>query len=447
MGSYLPSTKAQQAEMLEAVGLKSPEELYAAAPAGLILKDGPRIPEGRSELETRRAMSALAAKNTVFPTVFRGAGAYRHYIPAIVDSVVSKETFVTAYTPYQAEISQGILQSIFEYQTMICELTGMDASNASLYDGASAAAEAVAMCRDRKRGKALVSAAIHPDVIETIRTYCWAANAGMELIPCKDGATDLTALESMLDDTAACVFLHQPNYFGILEDCGKAGEIARSAGAKFVMGINPIAAAVVKTPGECGADIAVGEGQPLGMPLSFGGPYLGFIAATAAMTRRLPGRIAGETVDAGGSRAFVLTLQAREQHIRREKAGSNVCSNQALCAMTAAVYLAAMGPEGLRDAASQSMSKARYLAAELEKAGFPLRYKKEFFHEFITECPMDSGKLLSCLEENGILGGLPVEGGILWCATEMNTREEMDRMVRLIRTAGLKEGEGYASAV
>lgn len=435
MGNYLPSTGAQQAEMLGAIGLDSLDALYATVPEQLLLNRELEIPEGLSELEVQRAMSALAEENTVFPTVFRGAGAYRHYIPAIVGSVVGKETFLTAYTPYQAEISQGVLQSIFEYQTMICDLTGMDVSNASVYDGASAAAEAVAMCRDRKRGKALVSAAAHPDTIETIRTYCWAAGAEMELIPVKDGGTDLEALSAMLDGQTACVYLHQPNYYGVLEDGGLAGELAHAAGAKFIMGINPVAAAIVKTPGECGADVAVGEGQPLGMPLSFGGPYLGFMAATSAMMRRLPGRIAGETTDSEGNRAFVLTLQAREQHIRREKASSNVCSNQALCAMTAAVYLAAMGPQGLKDVAAQSMSKAHYLAAALEDIGFRLQYNRAFFHEFVTDCPVNSEKLQKLLQENGILGGLPLENGILWCATEMNTKAEIDKMAELIKAA------------
>lgn len=437
MGNYLPSTQAQRQEMLDAIGLGSINDLYAAAPSDLLLANGPDIPDGKSELEVSRVLSAMAGKNIVFPTVFRGAGAYRHYIPAIVGSVVNKETFLTAYTPYQAEISQGILQSIFEYQTMICELTGMDVANASIYDGASAAAEAVAMCRERKRTKALVSAAAHPDVIDTVRTYCWAAGSELLLIPEKDGVTDLNALETMVDETTACVYLAQPNYFGLLEDTEKAGKIAHKGGAKYVIGINPIAAAILKTPAACGADIAVGEGQPLGMPLSFGGPYLGFMAATAAMTRKLPGRIVGETKDADGNRAYVLTLQAREQHIRREKAGSNVCSNQALCAMTAAVYMAAMGPRGMKEAAGQCMSKAHYLAAELGKLpGFGLKYAGEFFHEFVTQCPGDSAKLLAYLEDNGILGGLPVEGGILWCVTEMNAKEEMDYLVKLIGKVG-----------
>lgn len=436
MGNYLPSTAAQRREMLEAIGLPSLDDLYAAAPAKLILKDGLHIPKGKSELEVARDMERIAGKNTAFPVVFRGAGAYRHYIPAIVNAVVSKESFVTAYTPYQPEISQGILQSIFEYQTMICELTGMDVSNASVYDGASAAAEAVAMCRDRKRTKALISAAAHPDVIETVQTYCWAAGYPMEVIPAADGATDLAALEAMLDGDSACIYMAQPNYFGVIEDTARAGELARQHGVKFIMGINPIAAAVLKTPAECGADVAVGEGQPLGMPLSFGGPYLGFMAATSAMMRKLPGRIAGETTDSGGNRAFVLTLQAREQHIRREKASSNICSNQALCAMTAAVYMAAMGPEGMRQAALQSMSKAHYLASELGKLpGFGLVNKTAFFHEFVTECPPDYDKLLAAMEEKGILGGLPVDKGILWCATELNAKEEIDRLIRLIKEA------------
>ena len=436
MGSYLPSTPAQRREMLEAIGLNAMADLYAAAPAELLLPNGPDIPEGKTEIEVARQMERMVGKNTVFASVFRGAGAYRHYIPSVVGSVVNKETLVTAYTPYQPEISQGILQSIFEYQTMICELTGMDVSNASVYDGATAAAEATAMCRERSRVKTLVSAAAHPDVIETIQTYCWSAGTPMEIIPTVDGATDMAALASLLGDDTACVYLAQPNYYGIIEDAEQAAALAHGQGAKLILGVNPIAAAILKTPAACGADIAVGEGQPLGMPLSFGGPYLGFMATTTSMARKLPGRIVGQTADSEGKRAFVLTLQAREQHIRREKASSNICSNQALCAMTAAVYMAAMGPGGMAQAAAQSMSKAHYLAAELAKLpGFGRKHTGEFFHEFVTECPPDADRILALLEQNGILGGLPVDGGILWCATEMNTREEMDEMITLIKEA------------
>ena len=434
MGKYLPSTAAERQEMLAFLGCETIEDLYRQVPEEMRVEQLD-LPGGRSELEVRRIMEGMAAKNTVFPSIFRGAGAYRHYIPSIVKSVTAKETFVTAYTPYQAEISQGVLQSIFEYQTMICELTGMDVSNASVYDGASAAAEAVAMCRDRKRNVALVSAAAHPMVKQTIETYCFGSGMEVRYVPMKNGFTDQEALKTMLDGSAACVYLQQPNYYGRIEQAEEIGRTVHEAGAKYIMGVNPIAMAVLKTPGECGADIAVGEGQPLGLPLSFGGPYLGFMASTQAMMRKLPGRIVGETADHEGRRAFVLTLQAREQHIRREKASSNICSNQALCAMTAAVYMAAMGPEGLRRAAESCMAHARYAAERIcAVPGFDMVYPGPYFHEFATTCPCKPEKLMAGLADRGILGGLPLENGsILWCATEMNTKDEIDALERAIR--------------
>ena len=434
MGSYQPSTQEERQAMLEAIGCQSMDDLYAQVPPEMRL-DHLDLPDGKSELEVRRILEGIAAKNTVFPSVFRGAGAYKHYIPAIVKSVTNKETFVTAYTPYQAELSQGVLQSIFEYQTMICALTGMDASNASIYDGASAAAEAVTMCRDRKRSTVLISAAAHPMVRRTVETYCFGNGMEIKTVPVKNGFTDTQALTDLLDDTVACFYLQQPNYFGRIESAKELGETVHSAGAKFIMGVNPIAMAVLKTPGECGADIAVGEGQPLGMPLSFGGPYLGFMAATSALTRKLPGRIVGETTDHDGRRAYVLTLQAREQHIRREKASSNVCSNQALCAMTAAVYLAAMGPDGLRQVAESCMAHARYAAQKVcDVPGFDMVYPGPYFHEFVTTCPCKPEKLLSGLAKRGILGPLPLEDdNLLWCATEMNTRDEIDALEQAIR--------------
>lgn len=432
MGSYVSSTKKQQQEMLSQAGFQDFDDLFAQVPKAVKLSGPLNLPPGKAELEVKRQVQGMAAKNQVFSSVFRGAGAYRHYIPAIVKSITAKETFLTAYTPYQAEVSQGILQSIFEYQTMICELTGLDAANASIYDGASAAAEAAAMCRDRKRTKTYISQTANPQVIETMMTYCRMAGYPVELIPEKDGETDLAALRELLDDETAGVYLQQPNYYGQIEACEEAAQIIHEKGAKFIMGINPIAAVLLKSPGECGADIAVGEGQSLGMPLSYGGPYLGFMAAAKEMMRKLPGRIVGETTDSRGQRAYVLTLQAREQHIRREKASSNVCSNQALCAMTAAVYLAAMGPGGLREAAVQSMSKARYLAAGLEQAGLKRVYQGEFFHEFLTTC-QSPDLVLNALAAKGILGGLPTEKGILWCATELNTKEEMDLVIQTVR--------------
>lgn len=435
MGSYVPSTAQERQEMLASIGLCSIDELFSHIPDSLKLKGELNLPSGKSELEVCRTMEHIAAQNIVFDSIFRGAGAYDHYIPAIVKSVTGKEEFVTAYTPYQAEISQGVLQSIFEYQTMICELAGMDVSNASVYDGSTAAAEAVNMCCERSRNVVFCSAAAHPDTIEVVKTYCWASGHEFVLVPAKDGKTDWNSIVPQLDKkTSACLYIQSPNFFGQIEDVQQAAEAVHAVGAKLIMGCNPIALGLYKTPAELGADIAVGEGQPLGMPLSFGGPYLGFMATTKAMMRKLPGRIVGETTDVDGKRAFVLTLQAREQHIRREKASSNICSNQALCAMTAAVYLAAVGPEGLKQVANLCYQKAHYLMQQLTAIpGITLRYQGPFFHEFVTD-QGDANRILLKLEQEGILGGLPLsDGGILWCATEKNSKEDIDRMVGIIR--------------
>ena len=431
--SYVPSTPEQRQEMLRAVGVQEFRDLYRDVPQDMLLSRPLDLPAGMSELEVSRAVSAMAAKNKLFTTILRGAGAYDHYIPSIVKSVPAKEEFLTAYTPYQAEMSQGVLQSIFEYQTMICELTGMDVSNASVYDGAEAAAEAAAMCRDRKRSVTLVSAAAHPDTINTIRTYCYGTGDEMKVVPMKDGKTDMDALKEMLGPDVASFYVQQPNFFGQLEDAEAIGKLVHEAGAMYVMGCNPIALGILKTPREYGADVAVGEGQPLGLPIGFGGPYLGFMATTTKYMRKLPGRIVGETVDAKGEKAYVLSLQAREQHIRREKASSNICSNEALCALTASVYLATMGPDGLAEAARQSMAKAHYLCKALcALPGVELVYKGEFFHEFVTTLPKQD-EVLAALEKAGILGGLGVEGGVLWCATEKVSKAELDRAVAIVK--------------
>ncbi len=431
--SYVPSTQEQRLEMLRAVGAGDFRALYRDVPQEVLLERPLDLPEDMSEMEVRRTVEAMAAKNRLFPTVLRGAGAYDHYIPAVVRSIPAKEEFLTAYTPYQAEMSQGVLQSIFEYQTMICELTGMDVSNASVYDGATAAAEAAAMCRDRKRRVTLISAAAHPDTINTVRTYCYGTNDELRIVPMKDGKTDLEALRAMLTPEVASFCVQQPNFYGQLEDAEALGALVHEAGALFVMSCNPISLGIMKTPRDCGADVAVGEGQPLGMPLGFGGPYLGFMATTTKNMRKLPGRIVGETVDSRGERAYVLSLQAREQHIRREKASSNICSNEALCALTAAVYLAAVGPEGLAEAARQCMAKAHYLCRKLcEIEGVELVYTGAYFHEFVTTLPRRD-EVLKALEDAGILGGLPVEEGVLWCATEKQSREELDRAAAIVK--------------
>ncbi len=438
MGTYVPNTSQEQREMLQAIGMESVRELFHTVPEEVYLKDALKLEKGLSEFEVRNRMTRMADRNTVFQSIFRGAGAYRHYIPSIVSQITSKEEFMTAYTPYQAEISQGILQSIFEYQTMICELTGMEVSNASVYDGATAAAEAVIMCQERNRKKALISAAVHPQTMETVKTYCCGTDMEVVVVPAKEGRTDLESLKSMVDGQTACVLIQQPNFYGLLEDGDAVGAITAGTQVKYIMSCYPISLGLLRTPREYGADIAIGEGQPLGIPLSFGGPYLGYMATTEKLMRRLPGRIAGETVDAKGNRAYVLTLQAREQHIRREKASSNICSNQALCAMTAAVYLDAMGQQGLEQAARLSMSKAHYLAEQICRLeGFSMKYPGEYFNEFVTDFTGNVDNLLAGLAERGILGGYPLEGecsgAILWCATEMNTREEMDALIHAMK--------------
>ncbi len=431
--SYVPSTPAERQQMLRALGLRDFRELYRDVPEEMLLDRELDLPKGQSELEVSRRMTQMAEKNTRFTTILRGAGAYDHYIPALVKSIPAKEEFLTAYTPYQAEMSQGVLQSIFEYQTMICELTGMDVSNASVYDGATAAAEAAAMCRDRKRRVTLISGAAHPDVINTVRTYCFGSGDELRIVPVKDGKTDPEALKAMLGPEVASFYVQQPNFFGLFEDARALGEAVHAAGALYVMGVNPIALGLMKTPRDFGADVAVGEGQPLGLPLGFGGPYLGFMATTQKNMRKLPGRIVGETVDSKGERCYVLSLQAREQHIRREKASSNICSNEALCALTAAVYLSVMGPQGLRQAAEQSMAKAHYLQKALCAIdGVELVYPGAFFHEFVTTLPRQE-EVLAALEQAGILGGLPVEGGVLWCATEKQSRTELDKAVAIVK--------------
>ena len=441
MGTYVPNTPEEQLEMLRAAGFKSFDDMFSCIPDEVKLGKELNLPPGMSELELSAEMTKLAGSNKVFSHIFRGAGAYNHYIPSIVKSVTGKEEFITAYTPYQPEISQGILQSIFEYQTDICELTGMDVANASVYDVGTAAGEAITMCRDRKHDNAYYAASVQPGVVDVMKTYCYGSNTEIGEIPCKDGTMDLDALKAALeaDPKAAMVYVQQPNYFGLFEDVEAIAEIVHAAGAKLVVGVNPIALGIMKTPADCGADIAVGDGQPLGLPMAYGGPYVGFMACTEKLVRNLPGRIVGETKDHDGNRAYVLTLQAREQHIRREKASSNICSNQALCALTVGVYLAAVGAEGLKEIATQCMSKAHYLRDKLVEAGLKQTYDKEFFHEFVTESA-DAKGLLKALEAEDYLGGLALDDThILWCATEKNTKDEIDKLAELVKAYG-REG-------
>ena len=351
----------------------------------------------------------------------------------------AKYTFGIIYLPkmdekYQAEMSQGILQSIFEYQTEIANLTGMDASNASHYDGATAIADGILMCMGAKT-KAILSDALNPEYKAVVRTYLVPHGIEVVFAPTKNGVTDSDALKTLIDDEVGAVCIQQPNFFGLIEDAESVGKIAKEKGAKFVMSCYPVALALLKTPAECGADVAAGEGQPLGLPLAFGGPYLGFLTCRENLMRKLTGRIVGETVDHDGRPAYVLTLQAREQHIRREKSTSSICSNEALCALTSSIYLAAMGKEGLKDVAKQCVSKAHYMKDEIVKIdGFRLKYDGEFFNEFVIESDVDTSKIVDKLQKRGILAGLPLsDKDMLWCVTEMNTKDDIDEVVNVLR--------------
>lgn len=439
MAGYVPTTCGERKEMLDYLGIPSVDELFSSIPPEV-----PRteidLPRGVCELEALRDMTGLSKRNRRFDQVFRGAGAYRHYIPSIVDAVSSKESLVTTYTPYQAEISQGVLQSIFEYQTQVCELTGMDVSNASVYDGASAAAEALLMCVGRTRTSVVLSGTTDPQVVDVVRSYCASRGVRVEVVaPLADLSSDVEALRRALGADTAALYVQSPNYYGVIEDMDELVGLAHDAGAKMVMGFNPIALGILRSPGELGCDVAVGEGQPLGLPLGFGGPYLGIMAATGKLMRKLPGRIVGQTTDARGRRAFVLTLQAREQHIRREKASSNICSNEALCALRASAYLASLGPEGLARVAQGCAAHAHYLAERLAGlTGFTRVGERPFFHEFVTTSPLPPTELEGLLADRGILGGLPVRlpaggEGLLWCCTELNAKGDIDALVRVLR--------------
>jgi len=437
MSKYTPHSDKDVLEMLKVVGVNSLDELYADAPKSLVL-DKLDIPQGKSQMQVEEYFASLAKKNTVFDTILRGCGAYDHYIPAAVPALVNRSELLTAYTPYQPEISQGILQCIFEYQSLMCQISGMDVSNASVYDVGTAAGEAIIMCAERKN-KAIVVGAVNPQTIAVAKTYCNAnEKVIVEVAPDQNGLVDIDALTNAIDDNTACVIAQCPNYFGLIEDMAKIAEVAHAKGAKFVYIFNPISATVLKTPKDCGADIAIAEGQPLGMPLSYGGAYLGVLTCDSKMSRRMPGRVVGQTVDKNGKTAYVLTLQAREQHIRREKALSSICSNQALCATTAVVYLAMLGKTGMAQVAQACIDNAHYLASQLTSIdGVQLKYKGEFFHEFTITTDKYTCHTEKKLAKAGILGGYRInKTDSIWCATEKASKEAMDKVVSI-----LKEGK------
>ncbi len=435
MKSYVPNTLEERREMLKAIGLDSMDQLFSDIPEDLRLRRELDLPAPMSEMELRDLMIGYVLDNDEGDLLFRGAGAYHHYIPSVVPQLAARSEFYTAYTPYQAEMSQGMLQSIFEWQTVICNLTGMEVSNASVYDGATAAAESLLMLRDaKKKNLVLYSAALNPDVITAMKTYAHCYGIELREVPVKNGLTDMDELAKLLDGAAGFIAA-QPNYFGCIEDLSAIAETVHAAKALLVAYVNPISLGVIKRPGDCGADIAIGDAQPLGLPMNFGGPYAGFMAAGDKLKRNLPGRIVGETTDAEGGRAYVLTLQAREQHIRREKASSNICSNQMLCAIMSTIYACTMGPAGMREVGEQNLAKAHYLAGEIAKVkGFRLRYDAPFFNEFVVDTDIPAEEINEALKEAGIVGGLVLDdGGMLWCATEMNRKEDIDFLIDVLK--------------
>ncbi len=433
---YFPHTQQDIEQMLSVAGVKSMDELFGEIPQLLLFNREFNLPEAMSEIEIRNYFEALSKRNSNL-VCFAGAGVEDHYSPSVIAPLISRGEFLTAYTPYQPEISQGTLQYIFEYQSMICELTGMDVTNASMYDGTTATAEAMMMCVSiaKKRNKVLLSATVDPKVRRVVETYAKYQGVVIETIAEKDGVTDLADLEAKLAaDDVAGVILAQPNFYGIIEDYSGVADMCHAKKAQFVMNAKLSALAVLKTPAEWGADIACGDAQSLGIPMTYGGPYVGYLACTNTHVRKLPGRIVGATTDVDGKRAFVLTLQAREQHIRREKANSNICSNQSLMALYVTIYMSVMGHKGLSEACSLSYSGAHYLSEQLAATGkCTMAHDKPFFNEFAVKTSVPAQQVLEKLLENGILGGVRIaDDTLLVCVTEQRTKAEMDKFAEIV---------------
>jgi len=434
MFKYFPHTDDDLKAMLEKAGCKSLDDLYAQIPESIRFKGDYELPKSMCEQEVRQLFEKLGKENKQL-TCFAGMGVYDHYTPSVIPSLLQRSEFLTSYTPYQAEISQGTLHYIFEYQSMMAELTGMDVSNASMYDGTTACAEAMmmAVAAGKKVRKVLVTGCLNPLTFEVLKTYALHQGIELEVLPIRDGTTSLDDVKARLaEGGVAGVIVQQPNVYGIVEDLTGFADACHDHKALLV--IDSVAAdlAVLKTPGEWGADIAVGDGQSLGIPMLFGGPYVGYMCCTEKLIRKMPGRIVGLTKDTRDQRAFVLTLQAREQHIRRQKATSNICSNQSLMALFVTIYLSLMGKKGLKEAAQLSYAGAHYLCDELLKTGrFHLAFDKPFFNEFYVKYDGDVDTLYQRFIEEGILGGIRVEEGILFAVTEKRTKEEIDNLVKI----------------
>ena len=454
--TYTPHTEAERRAMLATIGAGSVEELLAPIPAEL--RAGPLdLPPALAEAEAIRHLSTLARQNATTEThsSFLGGGAYRHHIPAAVSALAARGEFVTAYTPYQPEFSQGTLQVIYEWQSLICELTGLDVANASLYDAATGCTEAAAMAVNATgRGTVLVAGSINPDYLAVLRTYMAAQGLTLREAPTRDGVVDAGALSGLIDDDTAALIVQSPNFYGLIEDQATLAAAVHERGALYVSCVNPLSLALLAPPGEVGADVATGDAQPFGVALQYGGPYAGFLAARESLLRRMPGRIAGASVDSHGHRAYVLTLQTREQHIKRDKATSNICSNHALCATIATIYMAHQGKAGLRDVAELCVQKAHYAAERIAALpGYNLRFPGPYVHEFVVRCPRPAAEINRRLLERGILGGIPLpvashvaaplaqqpgedlEDCMLLCVTEVNSKNDIDELVAGLEAA------------
>jgi glycine dehydrogenase subunit 1 len=438
---FIPHTEQDVREMLQTIGIKNVDQLFAGIPDSLKLGDKPlNLPPALSESEVVSALRQIQKRNpdTEEMSSFLGAGAYRHYSPAIIGSLIQRGEFSTSYTPYQAEVSQGTLQAIFEFQTMIAMLTGMDVVNASMYDGASALAEAVLMAnRINQQKEYLIASAIHPDYRQTTKTYLRGTDLQLKNVPYNsDGKTDFEFIRANLNDRTSAVVLQSPNFFGIVEEYEQLGrELKEQNTLLIVVVAEPLSLGILKPPGEREADIVVGEAQSFGLPVSYGGPYAGFFATREKFVRQMPGRLAGETIDKNGRRSFVLTLSTREQFIRRERATSNICTNQGLCMLAVTIYLAVMGKQGLRELALLNLKKADYLKNKLSKTkGFAIQFNSDTFNEIVIKCPRPATEVREALLEYNILAGLPLgdyyeelADSLLVCTTELNTVEDIDR--------------------
>ncbi|WP_019154480.1 aminomethyl-transferring glycine dehydrogenase subunit GcvPA [Robertmurraya massiliosenegalensis] len=433
---YLPMTEADQKEMLDTIGVSSVQELFNDIPESVQFKGDYKIKQAKSEPALLKELTRLANKNADLKTnsSFLGAGVYDHYMPVIVDHVLSRSEFYTAYTPYQPEISQGELQAIFEFQTMICELTGMDVANSSMYDGGTALAEAAMLSTGQtRRKKVLVSSAVHPESKEVVKTYAKGQYIEVIEIPQQDGVTDLAALQAMIDADTAAVIVQYPNFFGRIEPMAELEEIVHGQKAMFVVSSNPLALGALTPPGKFGADIVVGDAQVFGIPSAFGGPHCGYFAVTSKLMRKVPGRLVGQTTDDQGRRGFVLTLQAREQHIRRDKATSNICSNQALNALAASVAMTALGRKGVKEMALQNIQKAHYAKNALKEKGLEIVFEGPSFNEFVVKVSKPVKEINQALLQKGIIGGYDLgrdypdlRHHMLVAVTELRTKEEID---------------------